>query len=29
VWYTPGIGSDPRLLETVMERVWEAETSPL
>ena len=29
VWYTPGIGSDPRLLETVMERVSEAETSTL
>lgn len=25
VWYTPGIGSDPRMLEVVLERVAEAE----
>ena len=25
VWYTPGIGSDPRMLQVVMERVAEAE----
>ena len=27
VWYTPGIGSDPRLLRVVLERVSEAESS--
>jgi sirohydrochlorin cobaltochelatase len=29
VWYTPGIGSDPRMLRVVLERVAEAEESTL
>ena len=29
VWYTPGIGSDPRLLEIVLQRVTEAEAEAL